>query len=371
MKKFTVMVVIGDDQEALKMAPIIDKLKREFEKFKVSIVSTASNKPAVKKILGLYHVKTNIDLNVRKRNQQLNEYIVAVTAGITKAIHHEKPDLVLVHGDSTTSLGASLSAFYQKISVGQIDAGLRYGNKYSSFPAEMNRRLTSVIADFHFVSTNSAKANLIKEGIQENHIFMTGNTVIETLPKTVKEKFIYNEISIHSDNSLILLSLDQLEEINPKLEELYAAIKQVVAKNSKVEIIYPLHLNPVLRNHAIDTLSTIERIHLVEPLDVGKYHNLINQAQLVLTDTSSMYEVATSLKTPLLIMAADIDHPEIIHTGVGKLIEMNSVTITEEVMKLMTDTFYYDSMLLNEEVFTNGLESASEKIVEVIKKQIR
>ena len=370
MKK--VMVVFGTRPEAIKMVPVIKKIQQEKD-FKLVICTTEQHKEMLNQVLEKFNIEPNYRLNIMKEEQTLTYITTEVINKMDEIIKKENPNIVLVHGDTTTSFATAVSAFYNKIKIGHVEAGLRTKNKYSPYPEEMNRVLISDLADVHFAPTETNKKNLINEGIDEKDIFVTGNTVIDTVHLTVRENYKFEEKelqNIHFNNSTkyILLTAHRRENLGKPLENICKAVDELTKKRQDIEIIFPVHYNPKVRETVFNLLSNNPKIHLIDPINVFDMHNLMNKMYLILTDSGGLQEEASELKKPVLVLRENTERLETVRkmpSGGVKVIGTNSLKIISETENLLDNKKEYEKMSNAINPFGDG--HASERIVKALK----
>lgn len=363
-KPIKVMTIFGTRPEAIKMAPLVLELQKYPEKFESIVTVTAQHRQMLDQVLSIFGITPNYDLNIMKDRQTLIDVTTRALEGLDKVMKEVKPDIVLVHGDTSTTFVASLAAFYNQIVVGHVEAGLRTWNKYSPFPEEMNRQLTGVIADLHFSPTSKAADNLRNENKLEESIFITGNTAIDALKTTVKEDY-HNEIlESLGDDRLILLTAHRRENLGEPMRNMFRAVKRMVDEQKDVQVIYPVHLNPVVREIADEILGNDPRIRLIEPLDVIDFHNFAARAHLILTDSGGVQEEAPSLGVPVLVLRDTTERPEGIDAGTLKLAGLEEETIYQLGTELLTNEEAYEQMAKAVNPYGDG--EASRRICEAI-----
>lgn len=316
-------------------------------------------------VLELFQIKPDYDLNIMTAGQTLYDVTSRALMGLKEVLEQAQPDLVLVHGDTTTTFVGALASFYKQIPVGHVEAGLRTGNKYSPFPEEMNRKLTAAITDHHFAPTANAKANLLKENIKEDDIYVTGNTVIDALQATVKDSFDFHnpklEEAIRSDHKLILMTTHRRENLGAPMRHVYQALKEVLKDNPDAEAIFPMHKNPKVREVAEAVLGKMERVHLLEPMDYEPFANLMARVDIVLTDSGGIQEEAPALGKPVLVLRNTTERPEAVTAGTVKLIGTGKEDVYAATSRLLNDEKYYRSMA--EAVNPYGDGQAAKRIV--------
>ena len=326
-KPIKVMTIFGTRPEAIKMAPLVLELQNQPEHFESIVTVTAQHRQMLDQVLEIFSIQPDYDLNIMKDRQTLIDVTTRGLEGLDGVMKEVKPDIVLVHGDTTTTFVASLAAFYNQIPVGHVEAGLRTWNKYSPFPEEANRQLTGVIADLHFSPTAKAAENLTNEGKDDEYIFITGNTAIDALKTTVKETYSHPVLDKIGDNRLILLTAHRRENLGEPMRNMFRAIKRLIDEHDDVQVIYPVHLNPVVRELAAEVLGNDPRIHLIEPLDVFDFHNFAAKSYLIMTDSGGVQEEAPSLGVPVLVLRDTTERPEGIEAGTLKLAGTDEETI--------------------------------------------
>ncbi len=363
-KRIKVLSVFGTRPEAIKMAPLVKELENRADKFESFVAVTAQHRQMLDQVLEIFNIEPDFDLNIMKDRQTLKDVTTRSLEGLDGVIKELKPDIVLVHGDTTTTFSASLAAFYNQSAVGHVEAGLRTWNKYSPFPEEMNRQLTGVIADLHFSPTEKAAWNLINEDKKKENIFITGNTAIDALKTTVKKKYQHASLDKLGDDRLILLTAHRRENLGQPMRNMFRAIKRIVNEQPDIQVIYPVHLNPMVRNIADEELGNDQRIHLIEPLNVIDFHNFANRAHLILTDSGGVQEEAPSLGVPVLVLRDTTERPEGIESGTLKLAGTEEETIYRLAMELLTDPEEYKKMAHAINPYGDG--EASKRIADAI-----
>ena len=364
MKKIKVMTVFGTRPEAIKMAPLVLKLKKD-ERFEEVTVVSAQHREMLDQVLDIFKIKPDYDFNIMHKNQTLEDITSKVMIDLSKVIKEEKPDVVLVHGDTTTSFSAGLSAFYQQTTLGHVEAGLRTWNKYSPFPEEMNRQMTDDLADLYFAPTELSKSNLIKENHKENHIFVTGNTAIDALEQTVQKDYHHAVLDeITPGNKVILVTMHRRENQGEPMRRVFKVMRQVIDSHSDVEIIYPVHLSPRVREVANEVLGGDPRIHLIEPLDVVDFHNLAKRSYFIMTDSGGVQEEAPSLGKPVLVLRDTTERPEGVKAGTLKLVGTQVDSVRDNMLELLEDKNAYDKMANAKNPYGDG--HASDRIMDAI-----
>lgn len=363
MNKLKVMTVFGTRPEAIKMAPLIKELEKR-DNIDSIVCVTAQHREMLDQVLEIFNINPDYDLNLMKSNQTLTSITANVLEELNTVINEVKPDIVLVHGDTTTTLSASLAAFYNQCKVGHVEAGLRTYNKYSPYPEEINRQVTGVIADLHFAPTNESKKNLIKEGKCESDIYVTGNTAIDTLKTTVKSNYTNEIIDKIGNDRIILLTAHRRENLGDTMKNMFLAIKKIVEEFDDVQVVYPVHLNPKVRDVADEILGDNKKIHLIEPLNVVDFHNFMEKSYIIMTDSGGIQEEAPSLGKPVLVLRDTTERPEGVEAGTLKLVGTNKDNIYEATKELLTDKELYKAMSTASNPYGDGF--ASKYIVDII-----
>lgn len=363
-KRIKVMTIFGTRPEAIKMAPLVLELEKHPDEFESIVTVTAQHRQMLDQVLEIFNVTPDYDLNIMKDRQTLVDVTTRGLEGLDKIMKEVKPDIVLVHGDTTTTFIASLAAFYNQIVVGHVEAGLRTWNKYSPFPEEMNRQLTGVISDLHFSPTSKAAENLLRENKDEESIFITGNTAIDALKTTVKEQYDHEVLQKIAGSRLILLTAHRRENLGEPMRNMFRAVKRIVDEHDDIQVVYPVHLNPAVRELADEILGNNPRIHLIEPLDVIDFHNFAARSYLILTDSGGVQEEAPSLGVPVLVLRDTTERPEGIEAGTLKLAGVEEETIYRMAKELLTDNSAYEKMAKAVNPYGDG--NASKRIVEAI-----
>lgn len=368
MKKIKVMTVFGTRPEAIKMAPVVLELKKYPDLITSIVAVTAQHRDMLDQVLNLFNIKPDYDLNIMAQGQTLFDITTKAMNGLNEVLSKEKPDIVLVHGDTTTTFAGALAAYYHETAVGHVEAGLRTYNKYSPFPEEMNRKLTGAIADLHFAPTDTASGNLKAEGTKEDKIFVTGNTVIDALHKTVTDDFKFDDEKLanidYENKRIILVTTHRRENLGEPMRHVYKALKDIVNEFDDVEIVFPVHKNPKVREVVNEELGNIEAVHLIDPLDYEPFANLMHRAFLVLTDSGGIQEEAPSLGKPVLVLRDTTERPEAVKAGTVKLIGTERQKVYEETKYLLTDHDEYQRMANTCNPYGDG--KASKRIIEAI-----
>lgn len=359
-----VMSIFGTRPEGVKMAPLVKELERRKEIESIVCV-TAQHRQMLDQVLETFNIKPDYDLNIMKQGQSLSEITSRALTGLENVIKDVKPDIVLVHGDTTTTFAGALAAFYNQVAIGHVEAGLRTYDKYSPFPEEMNRQMVDCMTDLYFAPTNVSKENLLKEDIQEEKIFVTGNTVIDAMKTTVKNDYTHPELEwIKPTEKMLLLTAHRRENLGEPMRHIFKAIRRIVDEFDDVKVIYPIHLNPLVRNVANEVFAGCDKVKLIEPLEVFDFHNFQNKSYIILTDSGGIQEEAPSLGKPVLVLRDTTERPEGISAGTLKLVGTDEETIYTETKKLLTDNKEYEKMSHASNPYGDG--HASERIVDAI-----
>lgn len=371
MKKIKVLIIFGTRPEAVKMAPIIKALEKD-ESFILKTCVTAQHRAMLDQVLRIFDIKPDYDLNIFQNGQTLTQITCRALTGLEGVIEEFKPDLILVQGDTTTVFTGALAAFYHHIKIGHVEAGLRSGNLYSPYPEEANRMLTGVLTDFHFAPTDNSRDNLIREGYDDNKIFITGNTSIDALQWVIDKNYRFEDEALNNvdfaNKKVILLTAHRRENIGEPMENIFTAIKDIVDNNRDVEVIYPMHLNPKVREIAENILGNTEGVYLTEPLDYLPFTNLMAKCYLVITDSGGIQEEAPSLGKPVLVVRKETERPEGIEAGTAKLAGVDRETIYEYLDILINNTDEYKKMANAVNPYGDG--RAAQYIAEAIKKKL-
>lgn len=361
MQKIKVMAIFGTRPEAIKMAPLVLELKKQNVYFETVIVVTAQHREMLDSVLDIFQITPDYDLNIMKRKQTLSGITSSVILDLDAVLEKEQPQIVLVHGDTTTTFAAALSAFYHQIAVGHVEAGLRTWKKYSPWPEEMNRQMTDNLADLYFAPTAQSRANLLKENHPQQNIFVTGNTAIDALAQTVQADYHHQVLDlIDPQKRIILVTMHRRESQGEPMRQVFRAIRDVVQAYSDVEVIYPVHLNPVVQKTAQEILGKQKRIHLIEPLDVLDFHNLIDRSYFIMSDSGGVQEEAPALKKPVLVLRDTTERPEGVQAGTLKLVGTHYDRVKKEMEQLLNDPKEYQSMAQAKNPYGDG--QASQRI---------
>ena len=351
-----VLTVFGTRPEAIKMAPLVKELKSRKE-IECIVCVTAQHRQMLDQVLNVFDITPDYDLNIMQQGQTLSDITSRALKGLEEVILKEKPNIVLVHGDTTTTFAGALAAYYTQTDIGHVEAGLRTWNKYSPYPEEINRQIVGVLADMHFAPTLKAKQSLLSEGKKEETIYVTGNTAIDALATTVNPNYKNEIFDWVGQDRLILLTAHRRENLGEPMRGMFKAIKRIVDETPDVKVIYPVHLNPKVKEVANEVLGNDERIKLIEPLEVVDFHNFINKAYIILTDSGGIQEEAPSLGKPVLVLRDTTERPEGIDAGTLKLAGTNEETIYKLTKELLTNKNTYDSMSMASNPYGDGKAS--------------
>lgn len=361
MKK--VMTIFGTRPEAIKMAPLVKELQKR-ESLETIVCVTAQHRQMLDQVLTTFAIHPDYDLDIMKEHQTLTQITARVLTGLETIMQQEKPDLVLVHGDTSTTYAGALAAFYNHIRIGHVEAGLRTYDKYSPFPEEMNRQMVGVLADLHFAPTEKSRDNLLREGKAPERIFVTGNTAIDALQTTVCDGYTHPVLTWAKDSRLILLTAHRRENLGDPMWHMFKAILRIVEEHPDVKVVYPIHMNPTVRQIAAEVFGNHERIRLIEPLEVFDFHNFIARSYLILTDSGGIQEEAPSLGKPVLVLRDTTERPEGVAAGTLKLAGTKEAVIYEYIKELLTNPKAYKAMAHAANPYGDG--HASERIADVI-----
>lgn len=365
MKKIKVTTVFGTRPEAIKMAPLVLELQKQSQRFEAITTVSAQHREMLDQVLDIFHIKPDYDLNIMHARQTLTDITSNVLINLDKILKEAKPDIVLVHGDTTTTFAASVAAFYNQIPIGHVEAGLRTWEKYSPYPEEMNRQMTDAMTDLYFAPTNQSKANLLKENHKEDNIYITGNTAIDALKQTVDKEYHHDILDkVSPDNKLILLTMHRRENQGEPMRRVFKVIREVVESREDVEVIYPVHLSPAVQEAAKEILGNTERIHLISPLDVVDFHNLAARSYFIMTDSGGVQEEAPSLGKPVLVLRDTTERPEGVEAGTLKLVGTESEKVKKEMEELLDNDAEYQRMAQAKNPYGDG--KASERILDAI-----
>lgn len=364
MKKIKVMSIFGTRPEAIKMAPLVKELESRDEIESIVCV-TAQHREMLDQVLDTFKITPDYDLNIMKQGQTLGDVTTRALNGLEEVIKGVKPDIVLVHGDTTTTFAGALAAFYNQVAIGHVEAGLRTNDKYSPFPEEMNRQMVDCMTDMYFAPTEISKENLLKENKDASKIYITGNTAIDAMSTTVDENYHHSELEwIKDDERMILLTVHRRENLGEPMRHIFRAIRRIVDECPDVKVIYPIHMNPKVREVANEVFDGCDKVKLIEPLEVFDFHNFQNKSYIILTDSGGIQEEAPSLGKPVLVLRDTTERPEGIAAGTLKLVGTDEDVIYEETKKLLTDKNEYEKMSKASNPYGDG--HASERIVDAI-----
>lgn len=348
MKKLKVMTVFGTRPEAIKMCPLVLEMKKYPDLIEPLVAVTAQHREMLDQVLELFQIKPDYDLNIMTSGQTLYDVTTRALMGLKEVMEEAKPDIVLVHGDTTTTFAGALAAFYAQIPVGHVEAGLRTGNKYSPYPEEMNRKLTGAIADMHFAPTAISKQNLLKENVNPDSILVTGNTVIDALQATVQKDYVFEDAEFNkvfeSGHRLILMTTHRRENLGEPMRHVYKALKSVLETHEDVEAIFPVHKNPKVREIVQQELGGLDRVHLIEPMDYEPFANLMAKVDIVLTDSGGIQEEAPALGKPVLVLRDTTERPEAVSAGTVLLVGTAYEDVLRETNRLLDDAAHYKKM---------------------------
>lgn len=364
INKMTIKVfsIFGTRPEAIKMAPLVKALEQD-KRFESKVIVTAQHREMLDQVLEIFNITPDYDLNIMSSGQTLTDITTKVLADLQPILIDEKPDIVLVHGDTTTTFAAATAAFYQQVKIGHVEAGLRTWNKYSPFPEEANRQMTDALADLYFAPTEQSKENLLRENHSEEQITVTGNTAIDAMKYTVKDD--YHSANLVSENQKqIIVTMHRRENLGKPMCQVFNALARIATEYSEVSFIFPMHKNPKVRELAQEILGNLENIQLIEPLDVVDFHNFMARSYLILTDSGGVQEEAPSLAVPVLVLRDTTERPEGITAGTLKLIGTEEEKVYTEVKKLLTDKQAYQEMAQAKNPYGDG--TASQQILEAI-----
>lgn len=367
MEKLKVMTVFGTRPEAIKMAPLVKVLEQR-EEIESVVCVTAQHRQMLDQVMDIFNIRADFDLDIMKSGQTLSDITARVMKGIEETIKAARPDIVLVHGDTTTTFAGALASFYCQTKIGHVEAGLRTYDKYSPFPEEMNRCLTTYLADLYFAPTINNENNLLKENVNPSDIYVTGNTVIDAIKHTVQPNYVFHDDTLKQidfDNKrVILVTAHRRENLGEPLQNICRAILNAANAAEDVEVVYPVHLNPLVRNTANEILGDHSRIHLIDPLDVTELHNLMDRCYMVMTDSGGLQEEAPSLGKPVLVLRNETERPEAVTAGTVKIAGVDENHITDLARTLLFDKTEYEKMSKAVNPYGDGL--ASERIADAI-----
>lgn len=358
-----VMCIFGTRPEAIKMAPVVKELEKNKDIESIVCV-TAQHREMLDQVLEVFRLEPQYDLDIMKKKQSLTQITTRSLEGLEEVIKEVKPDIILVHGDTTTTFAGAMAAFYNKVMIGHVEAGLRTYDKYQPFPEEINRKLTGVLADMHFAPTQTAKKHLLTEGVNEKDIYVTGNTVIDALKTTIKDNYHFKVEELNKldySKKIITITAHRRENLGEPLLNICTAVKKIVENNNDVEVVYAVHKNPAVRETVYNILSGHDRIHLLEPLEMEDMHNLLNRSYLVLTDSGGLQEEVPSMGKPVLVLRNVTERPEGVEAGTLKLVGTDEKVVFETANMLLNDKVEYEKMANAINPYGDG--NSSERIV--------
>ena len=363
-----VLFVFGTRPEGIKMAPIIKEIekRKDLESY---ICVTGQHREMLDQVLEIFDIKPDYDLNIFKKGQTLTEVTTKTLLGLENILDELKPDILLVQGDTTTVFAAALAAFYKKIKIGHVEAGLRSGNLYSPYPEEANRKLTGVLSNYHFAPTESNRQNLLREGYDDKNIFITGNTVIDALKYSVKEDFLFDDEILNNldyNKDVVLLTAHRRENWGEPMENIFSAIRRVVLERENIEIVFPIHLNPIVRSTAKKYFSDLDRVNLIEPLSYMPFSNLMARVKFVVTDSGGVQEEAPALGKPVLVLRNETERMEGVEAKTAKLVGTASQDVYDSIISLLDDKKLYEEMARAVNPYGDG--HAAKKIVDILDK---
>ena len=365
MKK--VMLVFGTRPEAIKMCPLVNELKTR-SSIQTIVCVTGQHRQMLDQVLEAFNVTPDYDLSIMKDKQTLFDVTTSILNKIKSVLEVEKPDIVLVHGDTSTTFVTALACFYLQVPIGHVEAGLRTYNIFCPYPEEFNRQAVSIISQFNFAPTELSKQNLLNEGKNPNSIYVTGNTAIDALKTTVRKDYTHSELEWAKDSRLIMITAHRRENLGEPMQHMFRAIRHVMDEHPDVKAIYPIHMNPVVRETANSILGDDDRIHIIEPLEVLDFHNFLSRSYLILTDSGGIQEEAPSLGKPVLVMRDTTERPEGIAAGTLKLVGTTEDMIYNEFSKLLSDKSEYDKMSKASNPYGDGF--ASKRIADILEEKL-
>ena len=367
-KKLKVMTVFGTRPEAIKMAPVVLELMKHPDEIIPITTVTAQHREMLDQVLNLFNIKPDYDLDIMAAGQTLFDITTRAMNGLDKVLSEEKPDIVLVHGDTTTTFAGALAAYYHQTAVGHVEARLRNQNKYSPFPEEMNRHLTGAIADLHFAPTSTSEQNLLQENISRDKIFVTGNTVIDALHHTVNHDFSFEDEQLKdidfAGRRIVTVTTHRRENLGEPMRHVYKAIKAILDDFADIEVVFPVHRNPGVRAVVNEELGGIDRVHLIEPLDYEPFANLMHRSSIILTDSGGVQEEAPALGKPVLVLRDTTERPEAVAAGTVKLVGTDMDAVYQEAKRLLADEAEYRRMAESCNPYGDG--EAARRIVEAL-----
>ncbi|EOD7438601.1 non-hydrolyzing UDP-N-acetylglucosamine 2-epimerase [Enterococcus faecium] len=369
MSRIKIMSIFGTRPEAIKMAPLIKKMEND-DRFSSIVVVTAQHREMLDQVLRFFNISPNYDLNLMEKNQTLVSITTKILEKLTPILLLEDPDIVLIHGDTTTTCASALAAFYQQIKIGHVEAGLRTWNKRSPFPEEANRQLTDILSDLYFAPTKKSKENLKKENHPNNKIYVTGNTAIDTMKYTIQKDYSHQYLpKMKANEKMIIVTMHRRENLGKPLENVCRSIYRIAEERSDIKFIFPMHRNPKVREKVIAMLGELSNVHLIEPLDVFDFHNFIARSYMILTDSGGVQEEAPSLGVPVLVLRDTTERPEGVAANTLKLIGTNEETVYSEIKNLIENNAVYRKMSKASNPYGDG--QSSERILNAIASEIK
>lgn len=366
MKKIRAMSIFGTRPEAIKMAPLVNELEKR-EEIESIVCVTAQHRQMLDQVLHTFNIKPDFDLDIMKQGQTLSDITAKAVSGLDDVIKQSRPDIILVHGDTTTTFAGALAAFYNQVAIGHVEAGLRTNDKYSPFPEEMNRQMVDRMTDLYFVPTEVSRQNLLRENIDDKKIFITGNTAIDAMSTTVKNDYTSSDLEwVKNDERLIIVTAHRRENLGDPMKNIFTAIRRIVDEFKDVKVLYPIHMNPRVREVAHSIFDGHDRIRLIEPLEVLDFHNYINKCYFIMSDSGGVQEEAPSLGKPVLVLRDTTERPEGIEAGTLKLVGTNTENIYQQAKLLLSSKGLYDKMSHSSNPYGDG--HASKRIVDAIVK---
>ncbi|WP_220729438.1 non-hydrolyzing UDP-N-acetylglucosamine 2-epimerase [Apilactobacillus zhangqiuensis] len=360
------MTIFGTRPEAIKMAPIILEMKNNLDEFQPITVLTGQHKEMLDQVMDIFHIEADYNLHVMKAQQTLSSITTTVINKLDSIINEAKPDIILVHGDTTTTFAAAVSAFYHQIPLGHVEAGLRTWDKYSPYPEEMNRQMTDILSDVYFAPTELSKENLLKQNLNHDRIYITGNTAIDALKQTVDRNYHHSVLDdIDKTHKIILLTMHRRENQGEPMRRTFETIKKEVLNRKDIEVVYPVHLSPAVQSVAHSVFDGVSRVHLIEPLDVVDFHNMAARSHFIMTDSGGVQEEAPSLGKPVLVLREATERPEGVDAGTLKLVGTDPEKISASIDQLLDDEEEYNKMATAKNPYGDG--TASKQILAAIK----
>ncbi len=358
-----ILLVFGTRPEAIKMAPLVKELNTR-NNLETIVCVTAQHREMLDQVLEVFEIHPNYDLNIMQKGQTLSQITTRILNGMEEILEKEKPDIILVHGDTTTAYASALTAFYHRVKIGHVEAGLRTYNKYSPYPEEMNRQMIGVLCDYHFSPTLASAKNLLKEGKDEKMIFVTGNTAIDALRYTVRNEYHHQVLDWIGNDKMILLTAHRRENIGEPMRQMFTAIKRIVDEHKDIKVVYPIHMNPAVHSIANEIFKGHERIKIIDPLDVIDFHNFMAHSYLILTDSGGVQEEAPSLGKPVFVLRDTTERPEGVEAGTLKLVGTSEENIYRLLKEILADQAMYDEMAKASNPYGDG--HASVRIADVL-----